>query len=141
MLTAAPPLPWTWLLPPGVVAGPDRPVVIAQTGRTWDALCTPETLALPVLVRLHADDRDRMRLGPVLHDADARAVYWLLRPGSSADYPDSCRLLLSGTWLPLPHPQRSARSLAWLHLPDTDTLTPPAWLAAALTHSALEAAL
>lgn len=141
MLTAVRTLPWTWLLPPGVQAGPDRAVVIAKCGRAWDALETPEDLALPVLMRLHADDRDRPHLGPVLHDADARTVYWLLRPGSSADYPDGCRLLLPETWLPLPHPQRSARSLAWLYLPDTDTLTAPAWLAAALTHSALEAAL
>ena len=139
MLTATRQLPWTWLLPPGVVAAPDRPVVIAQTGHTWDALVTPETLALPVLVRLHADERDRRLLGPVLHDADARTVYWLLRPGSSDTYPDGCRLLPPETWLPLPHPKRCARSLAWLHLPQPDTLSSPAWLAAALTHPALEA--
>ncbi len=138
MLTAALP-PWTWLLPPGVQAGPDRPVVIAKAGRAWDALCTPETLALPALVRLSAEDRDHSLLGPVLHDADARTVYWLLQPGSSADYPDDCRLLAPGTWLPLPHPQRSARSLAWLHLPNTDAFTPAAWLATALNDYALEA--
>ena len=109
--------------------------MIAECGRAWDALETPEDLALPVLVRLHAADRDRPHLGPVMHDADARIVYWLLRPGSGGAYPDGCLFLPSGAWLPLPHPQRSARSLAWLYLPDTETLTAPAWLAAALTHS------
>ena len=64
---------------------------------------------------------------------------WLLRPGSTDDYPDGCRLLAPGTWLPLPHPQHTAHSLAWLHLPDSDVLTSPAWLAAALNnHLALE---
>lgn len=123
MLTAVRPLPWTWLLPPGEQAGPDRPVVNTRCGHTWDALNTQEDPASPVLVRLHADDHDLQHLGPVPHDADARTVYWLLRPGSSDTYPDGCRLLPSGTWLPLPHPQRSARSLARLYLPDVDTLT------------------
>ena len=139
MLTATGSHPWTWLLPDGVQASPDRPVTIVQAGRAWDALCTPEQLALPVLVQLHSDDHDRAQLGPVLHDADARSVYWLLRPGSGDAYPDGCRLLPPGTWLPLPHPQRSARSLAWLYLPPPDTLTSPAWLAAALNTHALEA--
>jgi hypothetical protein len=124
---------------PGIQPGPERPVVTVQTGGAWDALCTPQELALPVLVKAHADDHDRQILGPVLHDADARTVYWLLQPGSNDTYPDGCRLLPSGTWLPLPHPQRLARSLAWLYLPEPDTLTPPAWLTAALTHPTPEA--
>jgi hypothetical protein len=124
--------PSGWLIPDGSTASVDHRVRMLACGVTWDALRTPEALALPVLAELLADPDDRTLLGPVLQDGRSGTVHWLITPGHTATYPDGCLLRSTGAWLAVPNPINPHSKLAWLHLPEPGTLTPPPWLAAAL---------
>ena len=121
-----------WLVPGRVGAGGDERVWVLPAGMLWDAVRTPEEVALPVLGQLLADGGDRRRLGPVLLDNRSHQVHWLVSPGHSASYPAQCRLIGAGGWLAVPGPGGALGRLAWLHLPEPGTLSAPAWLAAAL---------
>jgi hypothetical protein len=134
MIAPAPPV--DWLVPDSATVSPDRRIRMLPAGVLWDVLRTPEDLALPVLARLLADEDDRALLGPVLRDERARTVHWLVSRGHTAGtapvWPEGCALRGVGGWLAVPSPKNPHSKLAWLHLPEPGTLTPPPWLAAAL---------
>ena len=130
-LTVAPDA--TWLMSAYDEYPPRSSVILLAAGYGWDAVRTPEDLGLATAERLLADSHDRTLLGPVLHSRRSHHVHWLIRPGSTADYPDGCQHLGLGTVIAAPGdravPPATGR---WLHLPNPGVLTPAAWLAAAL---------
>ena len=106
---------------------------LLASGYGWDAVRTPEGLGLATAERLLADTHDREFLGPVLYSRRSGHLHWLIRPGSTADYPDGCQRLGRTHWIVAPgvhalHPDL----VRWLHLPAAGVLTPAVWLAAAL---------
>jgi hypothetical protein len=126
-----------WLVPEGSPPGQDEWVRMLPAGVLWDAVRTPQELALRQFPLLLRDDEVRLRLGPVLHDSWSRHVYWLVTPGHSASYPRPCRLIGAGGWLAVPGAANIPDRLAWLHLPQPGILSSPAWLATALHGDAL----
>lgn len=124
-----------WLLP-GASCGASRATILLQVGTTAHALRCPQELAQPALERLLADPQDRVLLGPVLHHPHSGTVYWWVRPGASATYPDGCRLLDRPASVPAPTAGPGAvfcTVATWLHLPaKAGILTGPVWLASAL---------
>lgn len=125
MLTAC------WLAPTRAVPSGADAVDLWPAGAGWDAVVTPLDLGGPVLDRLASCPDDRQLLGPVLVDDGSAVLYWLVAPGASDDYPDQARLLGQGSWVGVPV-SVDATAVRWAHLPDTEQLTPPAWLAVAL---------
>ena len=137
-LTVAPDA--TWLMSAYDQYPPRSSVILLAAGYAWDAIRTPEALGLATAARLLADAHGRKQLGPILHSRRSGHLHWLIRTGSTADYPERCLRLGVGNWIAAPgthalHPD----TVRWLHLPEVGILTPAAWLAAALhdTHSAL----
>ena len=123
----------TWLLNERSRQPSGSSTMLLAAGYGWDAVRTPEDLGLATAERLLADARDCGLLGPVLHSRRSHHVHWLIRAGSTADYPDGCQHLGVGSVIAAPgdhavHPD----TVRWLHLPDAGVLTPAAWLAAAL---------
>lgn len=133
--------PAGWLIPDDDTrpTSVDARVRLLACGVAWDALRTPEALALPVLHRLLADAEDRALLGPVLRDERSATVHWLISPGHSATWPDGCVLRGTGAWLAIPNPANPHSKIAWLHMPADPIVTSPPWLAAALTDQAATA--
>jgi len=131
MIRAVTNSPSGWPIPENSEASVDHRVRMLTCGVEWDALRTPEKLALPVLARLLADADDCGQLGPVLRDERSSTVYWLVTTGHTATYPDGCLLRSTGAWLAVPNPINPHSKLAWLHLPARPAFTPPPWLAAA----------
>ena len=130
-LTVAPDA--TWLMSAYDEYPPRSSVVLLAAGYAWEAVRTPQGLGLATAERLLADPDDRTLLGPVLHSRRSACLYWLIRPGSTADYPHGCQHLGVGNWIAAPcdralHPD----TVRWLHLPEPGILTSAAWLAAAL---------
>ncbi len=123
----------TWLLNPQSHQPFFSRMLLLASGYGWDAVRTPEELGLATVERLLADTHDRRQLGPVLHSGRSGCLYWIIRPGSTAHYPDGCQHLGLGTVIAAPGdravPPATGR---WLHLPNPGVLTPAAWLAAAL---------
>ncbi len=123
----------TWFLSPEPQQPFGYPTVLLEAGYGWDAVRTPEDLGIATAKRLLADARDRELLGPVLHSRRSHHLHWLIRPGSTTEYPDGCKHLGRGNWIAAPnvhalHPD----TVRWLHLPDMGVLSSAAWLAAAL---------
>jgi hypothetical protein len=130
----------TWLLNPQSRQPLLSRMLLLAAGYAWDAVRTPEQLGLATAERLLADAHDRTQLGPVLHSRRSGCLYWIIRPGSTADYPDGCRLLSATYWIAVPGDRAvPPDTVRWLHLPTAGVLTPAAWLAAALhdTHTTL----
>jgi len=130
-MTIAPDLDWLLNEHSGQPFG--SPLLLLAAGYTWDAVRTPEELGLATAERLLRDEHDRRQLGPVLHSARSGALHWLIRSGSTANYPIGCQHLGLDNWIAAPgvhavHPD----TVRWLHLPARGVLTPAAWLAAAL---------
>lgn len=123
----------TWLLNPKSYQPFLSSALLLAAGYYWDSARTPERLGLATAERLLADTHDRLLLGPVLHSRRSECLYWLIRPGSTADYPENCQHLGLGHWIAAPgvravHPD----TVRWLRLPEAGLLTPAAWLATAL---------
>ena len=123
----------TWFLSPEPQQPFGYPTVLLEAGYGWDAVRTPEELGLATAERLLRHEHDRRQLGPVLHSARSGALHWLIRSGSTANYPIGCQHLGLDNWIAAPgihavHPD----TVRWLHLPEAGVLTPAAWLAAAL---------
>lgn len=129
----------TWLLNPQSQQPFGSSTMLLAAGHAWDAVRTPEELGLATVERLLADPADRKQLGPVLHSGRSGCLYWIIRPGSTAHYPDGCQLLGATCWIAAPGDRAVPPAAGyWLHLPAAGVLTPAAWLATALhdTHSA-----
>lgn len=128
-----------WLAPLDATPSGSPAMDLWPVGSEWDVLRTPEWLGRPVLERLLAEPQDADLVGPVLWDRSSPALYWFLAPGATDSYPLQARLLARGTSLvvPISASDWGAR-VHWLHLPDREQLTGPAWLASALDtlHSA-----
>jgi hypothetical protein len=142
MIEAVTNSPSGWLIPGDSEASVDRRVRMLACGNAWDALRTPENLALPVVVKLLGRRTDRNQLGPVLHNGITRTVYWLVTPGHTDTWPEDCVLLGANHWITVPNPANAHRKLTWLHMPPAPTptraptFTPPLWLAVALADQA-----
>lgn len=122
-----------WLTPDSAQRMPGTGRVLLPTGLLWDCLRTPARLGVPVLNRLLADPADHALLGPVLWDDEADVLYWLVQRRHTDDYPAGVTLLRPGTWILAPDAgDVSIRQACWIHLPDGERLSGPAWLAAAL---------
>jgi len=134
MIDAVTRSPSGWLIPDDHTRPPslDARVRLLECGVTWDALRTPEALALPVLHLLLTDEDDRLLVGPVLQDERSSTVHWLISPGHTATWPDRCVLRGKGAWLAIPNPANPHSKLHWLHTPATPIITAPPWLAKAL---------
>lgn len=138
MIDAVTRSPSGWLIPDDSTRATsvDARVRMLACGGTWDALRTPEELALPVLGRLRAHRTDRNQLGPVLHDKRSGSVYWLISRGHTAGdvavWPEGCVVLGASHWLAVPNPANPHSKLIWLHMSKPGVLTGPPWLAAAL---------
>ncbi len=131
----------TWLLNSQSYQPLLSSMLLLAAGYAWDSVRTPEQLGLATAERLLAGPQDLAPLGPVLHSRRSECLYWLIRPGSTADYPTGCQLLGQGHWIAAPgvrsvHPD----TVRWLHLPAAGVLTPAAWLAAALRYTRLPGA-
>jgi len=131
MIRAVSRSPSGWLIPDDPSASRDARVRLLACGVDWDALRTPEALALPVLARLLSHAGDCALLGPVLRDERSCTVHWIIAPDHTATYPDGCLLRTAGDWLAVPNPINPHSKLAWLHMPVQPTFTPP-WLASSL---------
>ena len=123
----------TWLTGPHDLHPFGSSVALLAAGYAWDAVRTSEELGLATAGRLLGNAHDRDLLGPVLYSRRSHHVHWLIRSGSTADYPDGCKHLGRSYWLVAPgdhalHPE----AVRWLHLPEAGILTSAAWLAAAL---------
>jgi hypothetical protein len=109
--------------------------ILLAVGHDWDAVRTPEALALPVVQQLMARESDQRRLGPILHCRNTHRVYFLVRTGSDSRYPKDCRLMTEGSWVAAPRRRRlPADSVRWLHLPEPGLLSSAAWIATALNN-------
>lgn len=129
-VTAASWPPW---FGPAPVVDPDVSTVLVTVGGDRPVVRIPDGLALPVLKRLLAHAADRALLGPVLHHPRSGATYWWVQRGATPDYPTDCRLLANRTAIPVPAPgSRPCTVAEWLHMPERQRLTGPAWLAGAL---------
>lgn len=122
-----------WLLQSATTRDEDACAVLLAAGVTWDAVRTPAAMGRPVLDRILASPDDAAQLGPVLEDTLDGALYWLVSPGSTGSYPDSVRLLRTGSWIAVPAPGAARSRSVWVHLPQGRNLTSAAWLATALS--------
>jgi hypothetical protein len=113
----------------------------ADAGIGWDALRIPLARGLALHRRLCCHPDTYRRLGPVVASERSDATYWLITRGSTANaWPSGCRLLTRGSAIVLPHRLIRPDHSRWLTRPeDPDRLTGAVWLAAVLTHPALEA--
>jgi hypothetical protein len=113
----------------------------AEAGVSWDAVRIPFNRGLDLHRRLSLHEDVRGRLGPVVASERSQQTYWLITTGTTPEaWPPGCRLLTTGSTIVLPHTLVPADWSRWVHRPSSpDHLTGAVWLAAALTHPALEA--
>ncbi|MFE0515065.1 hypothetical protein [Streptomyces sp. NPDC058964] len=107
-------------------------IALLEAGRFWDVLSVPDRLGLLTLDLLW---RPSLPVpGPTLVDTAARRVGFLLPPDPSAQWVGAgLRYATKGSWVAVPPPYRSARSLEWLIPPDgTGSLHLPGTLEQAL---------
>ncbi|MCX4459629.1 hypothetical protein OG585_43580 [Streptomyces sp. NBC_01340] len=91
--------------------------VLMEAGRFWDLLSVPEQLGLLALDILWDDPL--CAPGPTLVDTTARRVGFFLPPDPASRWVGSgLRHSGKGSWVAVPPPYRSARSLEWLIPPD-----------------------
>ena len=122
-----------WLLQSTTTRDEDVCAIVLAAGATWDAVRTPAAMGRPVLDRILASPDDAAQLGPVLEDTLDGALYWLVSPGSSDDYPGGVRLLGTGSWIAVPAPEATRSRSVWVHLPEQRIVTSAPWLATALS--------
>ncbi|MFK4147426.1 hypothetical protein [Streptomyces sp. NPDC004065] len=117
-----------------------RGVALLPAGRVWDVLILPWRLGLPTLDVL---TRALDRLGPVLAGFGDGGMGFLVPPGTAARWLGTgIRGVGAGTWIVVPHPERTSGPVRWLVPPDgTGTLTDPALLELALHEAAARLAV
>ncbi|MFF0777454.1 MULTISPECIES: hypothetical protein [unclassified Streptomyces] len=107
-------------------------VSVLEAGRFWDVLSVPDRLGLLALDLLW---RPALPVpGPALVDTTAGRVGFFLPPDPAGGWVGAgLRYATKGSWVAVPPPYRSARSLEWLIPPDgSGTLHAPGTLEAAL---------
>ncbi|UXY25735.1 hypothetical protein [Streptomyces sp. HUAS TT20] len=107
-------------------------VALLEAGRFWDVLSVPDRLGLLTLDLLW---RPSLPVpGPTLVDTVVRRVGFFLPPDPSGQWVGAgLRYATKGSWVAVPPPYRSARSLEWLIPPDgTGSLHGPGTLEMAL---------
>ncbi|MFJ2581672.1 bifunctional DNA primase/polymerase [Kitasatospora aureofaciens] len=108
-------------------------LMLLPAGRRWDVLSVPGRLGRPALEVLAAG-----LSGPVLTDFGDEHVSFLVPVGTAARWVGTgVRCMGEGTWIVLPHPERSSRGVRWLVPPDgSGRLSDPALLELALHEAA-----
>ncbi|MBD0671697.1 bifunctional DNA primase/polymerase [Streptomyces sp. CBMA156] len=108
-------------------------LMLLPAGRRWDVLSVPGRLGRPALEVL--DPRTR---GPVLTDFGGEHVNFLVPVGTASRWIGTgVRSAGEGTWIVVPHPERSSRGVRWLVPPDgSGRLTDPMLLELALHEAA-----
>lgn len=125
--------PWPDWLGPAPASTPGTSTALLPVSSSRPVLRVPDALGMPVVARLLGDCDDRLLLGPVLHHRLSRVTYWHVAPGATDEYPPGCRLLAADAYIAVPAPGAAFCTVArWIHLPDRERLSGPAWLAAAL---------
>ncbi|SDK31411.1 hypothetical protein [Streptomyces indicus] len=106
-------------------------VALLPVGRLWDMVLVAGAAGLSVLDRLTARGA---RTGPVLADTTGTRVGFLTPAGTScAPFGSRARVIGSGAWLVVPHPEVTSRGSRWLVPPDgSGALTTPGLLAEAM---------
>jgi hypothetical protein len=112
-----------------------RGVALLPAGKTWDVLILPGELGCPTLDVL---TRVLDQLGPVLVGFGEARTGFLVPPGTAARWVGTgIRGAGAGTWIVVPHPERTTGGLRWLVPPDgSGTLTDPALLELAMHEAA-----
>ncbi|MBO1414097.1 hypothetical protein [Streptomyces sp. FH025] len=102
-------------------------------GRRWDVLSVPGRLGRPAL-----DILDTRHRGPVLADFEGEQVSFLVPVGTAARWVGTgVRGAGEGSWIVVPHPERSSRGVRWLVPPDgSGRLNDPVLLELALHEAA-----
>ena len=114
-------------------------VALLPAGRAWDVLMLPSELGYPTLDVL---TRILDRPGPVLVDFGDERMGFLVPPGTAARWLGTgIRTAGAGTWIVVPHPERTGGGVRWLVSPDgSGTLTDPALLELAIHEAAADLA-
>ncbi|GAA3891450.1 hypothetical protein [Streptomyces sedi] len=110
-------------------------VALLPAGRRWDVLILPGGLGMTTLdVLVHVTGRP----GPVLADQERRRVGFFVPPGTAARWLGTgVRAAGSGSWIVVPHPERSVPAAHWLVRPDgSGMLNDPAVLELAMHEAA-----
>ncbi|MER5374499.1 hypothetical protein [Streptomyces sp. NPDC002553] len=110
-------------------------VALLPAGKAWDVLILPGGLGYPTLdVLIRILDRP----GPVLVDFGDDRMGFFVPPGTAARWIGTgVRSAGAGTWIVVPHPDRSTAGVRWLVPPDgTGTLTDAALLELAMHEAA-----
>ncbi|KAB8161610.1 hypothetical protein FH609_026090 [Streptomyces sp. 3MP-14] len=119
---------WEWERSPEGVA-------LLPAGRRWDVLILPGVLGVATLdVLARVIDRP----GPVLADRGQRRVGFFVPPGTAGRWLGTgVRAAGHGSWIVVPHPDRSVPAGRWLVRPDgSGTLNDPAVLELAMHEAA-----
>ncbi|MFG2847757.1 hypothetical protein ACGF12_31980 [Kitasatospora sp. NPDC048296] len=108
-------------------------LMLLPAGRRWDVLSVPGRLGRPALDVLDTGSR-----GPVLTDFGDEHVSFLVPVGTAARWVGTgVRCAGEGTWIVVPHPERSSRGVRWLVPPDgSGRLNDPVFLEFALHEAA-----
>ncbi|MFF4383966.1 hypothetical protein [Kitasatospora sp. NPDC001547] len=89
-------------------------LVLLPAGRRWDVLSVPGRLGRPAL-----EIMEPCTSGPVLTDAAGEHVGFLVPVGTAARWIGTgVRAAGEGTWIVVPHPERTSRGVRWLVPPD-----------------------
>ncbi|WP_049565491.1 hypothetical protein [Streptomyces sp. SBT349] len=110
-------------------------VALLPAGRIWDVLILPGTLGyLTFDVLTRVIDRP----GPVLADHGNSRVGFFVPPGTAGRWLGTgVRAAGRGSWVVVPHPQRTANGVRWLVAPDgSGVLTDTAVLELAMHEAA-----
>ncbi|MEV7024060.1 hypothetical protein [Kitasatospora sp. NPDC093558] len=108
-------------------------LMLLPAGRRWDVLSVPGRLGHPAL-----DILDGGSCGPALADFGDEHVSFLVPVGTAARWVGTgVRCAGEGTWIVVPHPERSSRGVRWLVPPDgSGRLNDPVLLELALHEAA-----
>ncbi|GAA2911086.1 hypothetical protein GCM10020221_03590 [Streptomyces thioluteus] len=103
-------------------------IALLPAGRVWDVLVVPAALGCPAAELLSR--WTRRRPGPVLLDARAGRVGFLVPPGTAGRWVGTgVRGVGDGAWVVIPHPLRGLCLVRWLVPPDgSGVLTDPVGL-------------
>lgn len=113
----------------------EQGVALLPAGRQWDVLILPGVLGVATLEVL---TRVVDRPGPVLADRGQRRVGFFVPPGTAGRWLGTgVRAAGHGSWIVVPHPDRSVPAAEWLVRPDgSGVLTDPAVLELAMHEAA-----